>query len=406
MKAKKTTSGFVFLLETSTRRINAVAVAVKAFYCRSVAFAKAALKNHCWPWLVLATAIWYLEEVRRYNLRLIDGEILPLCGILLLLIGSHLSLWIPDKLSGMLQRLRERGVLDGAPDQFKRMFADLDRSQSHWTVKLLVAVGTFALLLAYYIANGSDVTGNAGLFTLGSVAAGFVAFSLLKSAFGPTLIHGSLIGLLNKHGIRLRLYPEHPDGAGGFGLIRSYYSYQALVIAIPAIHLGGWWFILAYGGSNTSVLSQRLSYLASYYQPWRLGYLMLFFVVVGIEVLAFAIPIWKFHLAIQTAMKGFDHETDKLSLEARELKQALLSNPPQRPEQFDRAKDRLELINTRLAAFQKLKLWPIDVKIAWGTIGGTGVMVLSLLLHDAARLSDLGTFASDLIRHLWSCVHL
>jgi len=394
-------------MENPARQIRALGVGLRSVYRWVVGFASKTLKHHPWWWLLLASSLWvWDEEAWRRGRRLIDCDVLMLCGTLLFLIGSHFALWIPDKLTEMLERLHERGVLQGSQAQLQSVLRDLKKGGSHWVVKILVVVATFCVLLAYYIAYEDEVVGYARNFTLGSMLAGFIAFSLLKSAFGPALLHGSLIGLLKKHGVKLRLFPEHPDGAGGFGLVRSYYTFQALVIAIPAIHLGGWWFILAFGedspaehGSAISpTIGGMFSMLASRYSDWRLGYLLLFFVVLTIEVLAFVIPLWKFHRAIQEAKESFEKDHDRLAFEALELKESLLSAQAA-PEQIKSMKDRLDLISTRMAAVEKVSLWPINLKIAWGSILGHA-WILSLLLRDIHRLGELGGYAPKLLRDI------
>jgi len=163
---------------------------------------------------------------------------------------------------------------------------------------------------------------------------------------GRMAFYGTLGRLLRARNIRLKVQPGHPDGAAGLKPIGDLYFFQAMVIAIPALYLALWWFIIPTMGR---------------YTVWRGPYLGLLAVVLTVEVLAFFAPLWSFHQEMQAQKSVLLNEADTLSGQMDAVQAEL---PEAKTDQERTAlKERLSSMTDRYWAIERMPTWPVDARV-------------------------------------------
>lgn len=194
------------------------------------------------------------------------------------------------KLDTLLLRLADRGALvacaepgtvlrrDAQPIKaLRRMIAELE----DLTTQIVGGVVGAILLLACIVAFGQfgigDVLRHTGLIVI-ATAGGYLA----GRHIGQMIAYGYLGWLMGKANIVIEAKPGHIDGAAGLKPVGSFYFFQAMLLAIPGLFLGIWWFLIP--------LWPGLGY-----SHWRDAYLGLLLVVVVFEIAAFVAPMWRFH---------------------------------------------------------------------------------------------------------------
>src|SRR5262249_42587658 len=133
---------------------------------------------------------------------------------------------------------------------------------------------------------------------------------------GYAASNGSLGRFLKQRGVTLHAQPGHLDGVAGFRPVGAFYFSQAALLGLVALFLIVWWVLIGLSPD-----------LAMYNEAWRTPYLVFFFVVILAEMLAFALPLWAFHLELEAQRRDLLLLADKLSQRIAALQTHLVMNP-------------------------------------------------------------------------------
>jgi len=151
------------------------------------------------------------------------------------------------------------------------------------------------------------------------------------------------------------------------GMVQVHF-FQAMVTAIPAIFLAVWWFLFPVWHSN--------------YSLWEDAYLILLSFAMMIEILAFLVPLWKFHKIMAGAKTRLLEDADKLGLEISDLQRG------REPERHDGSG---KLLHGRIEdkiqcywAIENMPTWPVDMKTG-RRFKFNNVLLFIPLLGDIAK---------------------
>jgi hypothetical protein len=175
--------------------------------------------------------------------------------------------------------------------------------------------------------------------------------------------------------------PGHIDGAAGLKPIGTFYFTQAMLLAVPAVFLAAWWFLFPlWPGPN--------------YSHWRDPYLGMLLVVLGFEVAAFVMPMWRFHILMRERKDELIACADTLStkIENLRLSQAHVDTG----ERAAHLKEQLAAMEREYWDIERMPTWPVDVA-TWRQFARTNVvLVLPLITKLVGAESVAGRILATL----------
>jgi hypothetical protein len=160
------------------------------------------------------------------------------------------------------------------------------------------------------------------------------------------ILYGQLGRVLKRRDIRIRVIAWHVDEVGGLKPVGEFFFFQAMVVAIPAVFLAAWWFLIPVGWP------ERYGY-------WRQPYLGLLVLALAVELLAFFLPLRYFHKVMISAKRAQTEVADKLSREIAELQERRHSG---RASNEPKVRNRLVEATDQYASIERLPTWPVDIK--------------------------------------------
>src|SRR5262249_9844502 len=285
-------------------------------------------------------AILVLNEVWLFGPNPRGWDILLVSGVITFVIGLRVALRIPYQADATLTRLVDRGVLALSPEQLKHTQEDLDTRAETWAHRGGVLVG-IALLIAFIVAFGQELVEHINLAFL-EVLGGYIAGRYR----GRMACYGRLRALLQRQNIAVTVQPGHIDGVAGLKPLGDFYFAQAMVIAVPALYLAVWWFIIPLIGK---------------YSYWREPYLGLLVIVLTVEVLAFLLPLWSFHEAMLAQKARLLGDADTLSRDIATTQMALRA--AQSDQERTVLKNRIADMTEQYWAIEQLPTWPVDSRV-------------------------------------------
>jgi hypothetical protein len=144
-----------------------------------------------------------------------------------------------------------------------------------------------------------------------------------------------------------RLDPEHLDGAAGLRPVGDLYFFQAMLLAIPAMYLAVWWFLIPLLGDR--------------YSDWRSPYIGLLAFVLTCEILGFLLPLRSFHVIMKRRKLKLLGEADAISQEVTDLQRKLRSTLDE--DEAKRLEDALSRRTQRYQAIESMPTWPVGVRV-------------------------------------------
>jgi hypothetical protein len=290
-------------------------------------------------------------------------------GILAFLFALRPSLALPDRMHETLGRLRTGMVLSAGPRNFDGFERYLHRS-SRRAALIGGAVTVPVIVVAWIAARG--LTGRY-VGTMATEAAAAVPVGL---CFGRTVGYGLLGRRLTRARFTIAVDPEHLDGATGLRPIGDFYFFQAMLLAVPAVFLAGWWVVIPFYGER--------------YAGWRNAYAALLAFVLVCELLAFLLPLRSFHLLMKQEKQRLLAEADEIGHQALEVQRRLRAAPPEAD--LKPLEDRLARLTRRYQAIERMPTWPVSARVR----RRLAVNNLVLLLPVIGQLFD----APDAVQHL------
>ena len=299
-------------------------------------------------WLLWSTVpVFCLQRIGVHgllHLRWDRWEALSISAWLVVLIGLQLVASTPERLHKALQRLRDRDILPESVEAGDGMEGELERIAHRWSL-----VGAWCMPVALLVTEGLvSALPHWRDWVFGLPGARLVLDVIASSAVGAwagrMAGYGRLGHVLAKRGLKLRVVPGHPDGAGGLRPIGAFYLYQSLMASLPAV------FLIVWG---------VLFWLRRQYQDAD-QYLWLLALAILVEVLVFVHPMLSVHASMREQRKAFLARADRLS-RAIETTQARLEDTEL--EERDAVKRQLAELVERYQTLEKTPAWPMDQSI-------------------------------------------
>ena len=345
------------------------------------------------PWVILAFAL-AATVIFGADVMFISGLLAAsLAGFLVSALGSE----VPEVLAKIWGRqlLAARGQTGvGLDTQFREFLARFERTaNSHWSWVLgffFAVAAVPQIFLSSLIPDPLGVYRRAGLGGLVSV---FVDWSLLGLLLVGVV--GFLLGLLawrmgcvgfyvHRLGQEFdcRVQSQHPDGAGGLGVLGELCFLNALIVIVPSTFLGAWRILIA----NVPAFRARYDYLTT----WFDGLLVVTFFL---AIIAFVIPLYGVHRAMSREKTRRQRDLDLIGNELDRLTQRIR----RAAEDGDSAAvgtltDQRSVLAAVYASEQDVPTWPVNTSLTRKYLVAQIVPLLSLSkIVDAITSRFLGS---------------
>jgi hypothetical protein len=324
--------------------------------------------------LLAATAFFIyilLQNYLDYGTTLQDWDWLFISGFLVFIVAVQLARGLPYKFNVLLFRLADRGVLVESHDQGIKLDRDAEqlralhdrvRELEHWLAQIVGILVALILLVACIAAFGQFGPGvvlqHFGLILV-ATAAGYVA----GRHIGTMIAYSFLGAYMRSARVAVQAKPGHIDGAAGLKPIGSFFFAQAMLLAIPAVFLGAWWFLFPLWPVQ--------------YGYWRDPYLAMLVVVVAFEMAAFVAPMWRFHIIMQDQKDALTARADELSPLMESLKAAQADAETE--QESSQLKQRLAAVQREYWDIETMPTWPVDLATWRRFARNNAVLVLPLV---------------------------
>lgn len=260
---------------------------------------------------------------------------LLISGVVVFIIGVRFSNSIPGKLTVLLARLVNRGVLLADPERLEQFEAKLEIRAKTWANRGGIICGT-AILIAFLVLSGSSK-----LLMVFEGLGGYVAGRHL----GRMACYGTLRLMLRKEILTFKVQPGHIDAAGGLKPVGDFYFLQAILAAIPAVYLSIWLVIFP---------------LFPRYERWHKPYIGLLAIAITFELLTFAVPLWLFHMEMEEQKIQLLKDADKLSHTISDTQAQL--TVVQTSQEREQLKEKLSNLTKGYWDIEQMPTWPVDTK--------------------------------------------
>lgn len=161
-----------------------------------------------------------------------------------------------------------------------------------------------------------------------------------------------------KLGVEFCLEPKlgHPDKSGGLSPLGNLCLWNALIITIPAIHLGGWSILKIFAKEGSSFYK-----ISETYAPLYLG---LLFIIVVFAIVTFFLPLFNVHWIMEKWKKRVQERLNQLERSINHLESRLL-NETERLDQkeFESIQKELERMQQVYTRNDRLPVWPFNIEI-------------------------------------------
>ena len=172
---------------------------------------------------------------------------------------------------------------------------------------------------------------------------GFIGGYVAGRVLGRMVAYGFLGRLLINRGVEFNVQPEHIDRAGGFKPFGDFFFFQAMLVALPALHLSLWSILIPLWPYND-------------YSRWLGVYLSLLPIVILFVIFSFVMPMLSVHTIMKRKKMWFLKIADEASREILELQQKL--EQPKATEERRRIDDQLRVMTQRYHDIEKMATWP------------------------------------------------
>jgi len=326
------------------------------------------LESH-FAWFAAALAAAAVaNELLIFGPAISDWDALYLSGVTTFLFGLRLGATFRPRFESALERLVRGKTFIASKEEHKRIEDAMNeraRALAH-TAGVLIAA---AIVVAFVIAVPGQI-----VFTLLAAAGAYPVGRYI----GEAIAYGGLARACRQEGIGFDLQAGHLDGAAGWRLVGDLYFKQALLLAVPAVFLGVWWFLIpAFEG----------------YDSWRDAYAVLLLIVVACQVLAFVLPLLSFHGVMSELKRGLLAKADEYGHRVVTLRDEIAAEPDAARRKD--LKDELESLTDQYLAIESLPTWPVAAptrrKFAFNNAVFAIPLIAALLDGESVSWADIGS---------------
>ncbi|MCD4806870.1 MAG: hypothetical protein K8R13_04755 [Methanococcoides sp.] len=151
----------------------------------------------------------------------------------------------------------------------------------------------------------------------------------------------------------------HADKCGGLAPLGNLCLWNALIVTIPAIYLGGW--IILGSILDSYHLYDQYYYQAKIYAPI---FSKLLLILVPFAVIGFFLPLWSVHQIMLAWRAGVKRQLDHLSHYIHHLDHDILNRSDMlEPQEVDKMVKKLELMEQIYQQNRHTPVWPFNIKI-------------------------------------------
>jgi hypothetical protein len=306
-----------------------------------------------------------------------DGDVdwLYVSTIALFALGLLLAVRLPAQMERTIIHLAARGSLRLSAEETPAFLLAFEKRSARWAL-IGSLMGAMAILGAYVITGSVGIASSPALIVMNTTAlivetcVGFFIGYHAGYYAGYAASNGSLGRFLKQRGVALHAQPGHLDGVAGFRPVGVFYFSQAALLGLAALFLVVWWVLIGLSPD-----------LARHNGAWRAPYLVFFFLVILAELLAFALPLWSFHLELQAQRRDLLLLADRLSQRSAALQTQLVMNPSN--ERAQELKAQQVALTDYYWAIQRMPTWPIAPGTWWRFL----ISTLGLLAPLAAQFA-------------------
>lgn len=170
--------------------------------------------------------------------------------------------------------------------------------------------------------------------------------------FGASAGHGAFASILSSDQTRLRIRPDHFDGAVGLKPIGDLYLFQALLTGIPLIWFVVWWVLIP---AYQSTVCASVDYSA-----WRGPIVLMWLVTLCFTYLGFIRPILQLRKRVFSERTRLRSEVvPDVRQRIRELQKRLASEAVSAPE-ADRINSEIDRMASYIWSIDRMSSWPMD----------------------------------------------
>jgi hypothetical protein len=284
------------------------------------------------------------REILSAGLRPGNWDLLFLTGVLAFVLAVEMAERVPGRMSAAFDRLEARGVLELTKEARERFNERSEERGRKWALLGGLAVALI-ILAAWIVVLGPQWPARFVLsdpVMLFECLCGWVA----GERIGRMVAYGVSWRPYKCDGAKWRLFPGHPDGAGGFRPLGDFFFNQSVIVGIPAVYLAAWWWFIP---------------LLPVYDRWRGPYLGLLLAAIAIEVMTFILPMYSVHMLMREQKSRLLARADELSNDIGSLQQRLWQ--PEYASERQQIKDSIGDMTEEYGRIEQVPTWPIDASI-------------------------------------------
>jgi hypothetical protein len=275
-------------------------------------------------------------------------------ALLAILVTGLFSVNLDRRLKASLIILQRRRVLDASDPDFASSHII---PRSNLLAFRIITGAIFDVIYLYVFSKDIQFLIMTGLFLRPSdfliyEIIGVLGAFVIGTYYGDTISYSRLGHLLQRYGLRIRLFLGHPDGVCGLKPIGEYYFYQARLFLVPSIYLTIWWLLISLWRNSPTF---------AVYDYWRGRLIILVIGLVIMQLSSFVLPMIWFHR--QMTLQKWDY----VSKYSRLLDHLLQGNGG-RSIELDAVTEHetavsIDKVLSKYYEAERMPTWPID----WGT---------------------------------------
>lgn len=322
--------------------------------------------------LIPVTAFFVWLDIRNHGLSVQCWNWMYYTGVATFSIAVALAIGLPRRLDDTVEALRNNNTLVLTAEELSVINARMSHDARPW--RLWCAILIFLVVFGGWIwASYTEIAradlgwsqirqyreqlglsavvvafGLVGLIILIMGVCGFYAGAF----FGTAAAHGNFASVLAGEEIRLRIRPDHFDGASGLKPIGDLYLYQAFLTALPLLWFAGWWLVIP--------IYEPHGCIAPDYSAWRSPFVVQWLVTLTFTYLGFVRPILKLRRRVlREQMRMQNEEVPRIKNEIRRLQQEFLQDNLSQDERQS-INDRIDRHASYVWNVRQMSSWPMD----------------------------------------------
>jgi len=266
---------------------------------------------------------------------------------------------------GSIARQKEKTKTDTKMVDAYRHFAHEVEEQLNNKYQWLMG-GVFAVLVLVWYLPILIHLGNGFIILLGLVVEVIIALLIGTVVWRMVLISWQVWHLPERYELEIQVV--HPDQCGGLEPLGNLCLWNALILAVAGIYLGGWISI----GPNTQ--------FAEYAEVYSPIFRVLLIVPIVLSFVSFLLPLWTTHRVMVEKKAEIQIRLDELAKSIYAESNILLNKTGNMDfENGDERNKRLSLMRSIYSQHQKIPTWPINTNIIYKFAAAQAMPVLSFV---------------------------